>query len=95
MQVIIHPNDSGGVAVLTPILECGLTLEQIALKDVPRGLPFLIIDAADVPDRMFFNAFEADFSTPHGHGADWGSGSHNGVVGWNNDGSPVTEWREV
>lgn len=93
MQVIIYPNELGYISIITPVIDCGLTIEQIALKDVPKDLPYLIIDASAVPDRMFFNAFEADFSTPHGHGADWGNGSHNGVVGWNEDGSPVTEWR--
>jgi len=94
-KVIIFPNDIGGVAILYPVADCGLSLEQIALKDVPKGKPFLFFDYEDIPDRYFFDAFEADFSNPDGHGGDWGNGSNNGVVGWNNDGTPITEWREI
>jgi hypothetical protein len=55
---IIYPTDKGGVAVIIPA-DCGLTLEQIAAKDVPAGKPYKIIDAADVPiDRTFREAWE-------------------------------------
>ena len=33
---IIYQNDAGGVAIITPC-DCGLTIEQIAAKDVPTG----------------------------------------------------------
>ena len=57
-QRIIYPDDEGGVAVIIPAPECGLTIEQIAAKDVPAGKPFQIIDAADQPsDRLFRNAW--------------------------------------
>jgi hypothetical protein len=56
---IIYPSDDGGVAVIIPTLECGLTIEEIAAKDVPTGKPFKIIDTADVPsDRTFRGAWE-------------------------------------
>jgi hypothetical protein len=56
---IIYPTDEGGVAVIIPAPECGLTVEEIAAKDVPAGKPFKIIDTADVPtDRTFRNAWE-------------------------------------
>jgi hypothetical protein len=56
---IIYPTPEGGVAILTPNPDCGLTLEQIAAKDVPAGVPFRIVDAADIPsDRTFRNAWE-------------------------------------
>lgn len=55
---IIYPTDEGGVAVIVPA-ECGLTVEQIAAKDVPAGKPFKIVDVADVPtDRTFRDAWE-------------------------------------
>ena len=58
-QRIIYPTDDGGVAVIVPAPECGLTIEQIAAKDVPQGKTFQIIDAADQPsDRTFRNAWE-------------------------------------
>lgn len=56
---IIYPTPEGGVAIIVPAVECGLTIEQIAAKDVPAGVPFRIIDAADIPsDRTFRNAWE-------------------------------------
>lgn len=66
---IIFPNDDGGIAVMIPIVESGLTVEQIALKDVPAGKPFLIIDQSDLPeDDEYREAWTADFSTPDGYG---------------------------
>jgi hypothetical protein len=55
---IIYPTDDGGVAVIIPA-ECGLTIEEIAAKDVPAGKTFKIVDVADIPeDRTFRNAWE-------------------------------------
>jgi hypothetical protein len=57
-QRIIFPTDDGGVAVIVPSLNCGLTIEQIAAKDVPAGKPYEIVDVADIPsDRTFRNAW--------------------------------------
>ena len=59
IQLIIYPNDNGGVVVLTPAPECGLTIEEIAAKDVPEGKPYKIVDGSDIPtDRTFRNAWE-------------------------------------
>lgn len=56
---IIYPTPDGGVAIIVPAPDCGLTIEEIARKDVPAGVDFRIIDAADVPtDRTFRNAWE-------------------------------------
>jgi hypothetical protein len=58
-QRIIYPNDDGGVSVIVPAAECGLTIDEIAAKDVPAGKPFQIVDVADIPsDRTFRNAWE-------------------------------------
>ena len=60
---IIYPNDEGGVSVIVPAPECGLTIEEIAAKDVPAGKPFKIVDVSDIPsDRTFRSAWIADFS---------------------------------
>ena len=57
---IIYQNDTGGVAVLTPA-DCGLTIEQIAAKDVPTGKPYKIVDVSDVPtDRQWRNEWTVD-----------------------------------
>jgi hypothetical protein len=56
---IIYPTEDGGVAIIVPAPECGLTIEEIAAKDVPTGTPYKIIDVADIPtDRTFRNAWE-------------------------------------
>ena len=56
---IIYPTDDGGVAVIVPAPNCGLTIEQIAEKDVPTGKKYQIVDVADIPgDRTFRNAWE-------------------------------------
>ena len=58
-QRIIYPNDEGGVAIIIPAAECGLTIEEIAAKDVPEGKSYKIVDVADIPlDRTFRNAWE-------------------------------------
>ena len=55
---IIYPNDEGGVSIIVPSPNCGLTIEQIAAKDVPAGKPYQIVDVADIPsDRTFRNAW--------------------------------------
>ena len=55
---IIYPTDDGGVAIIIPS-DCGLTIEQIAAKDVPSGKPYKIVDVSDIPtDRTFRNAWE-------------------------------------
>jgi hypothetical protein len=55
---IIYKTEGGGVAVIVPA-DCGLTVEQIAAKDVPEGKPYKIVDVADIPtDRTFRDAWE-------------------------------------
>lgn len=70
---IIYPTPNNGVAILIPSLECLIehTIEEIAAKDVPAGVPYKIVDTIDVPsDRTFRNAWEIDISSPDGIGAD-------------------------
>ena len=58
-QRIIYPTPDGGVAVIVPAPECGLSIEEIAAKDVPAGVEYKIIDVSEVPtDRTFRNAWE-------------------------------------
>ena len=55
---IIYPTDDGGVAIIVPAAECGLTIQQIAAKDVPAGKAYQIVDVADIPtDRTFRGAW--------------------------------------
>ncbi len=66
MNRIIYPLGEG-VAVVIPT--DALSIDEVARKDVPAGVPYLIIDTTDIPvDRTFRAAWEADFSTPDGYG---------------------------
>jgi len=57
-QRIIYPTDDGGVAVIVPAPDCGLTIKEIARKDVPDVKPYQIVSVADIPDdRSFRNAW--------------------------------------
>jgi len=68
-QVIIYPNDNGWLSVVMPAFDCGLSVEEIARKDVPAGKPYHIINANQLPqDSVFFSAWEADFTNPAGYG---------------------------
>jgi hypothetical protein len=61
MKRIIWQNAAGGVSVLSPAPDCGLTIEQIATRDVPKGKSYQIVDTANIPpDRTFRNAWEYD-----------------------------------
>lgn len=55
---IIYPTDLG-VAIVVPAKDCGLTIEEIAAKDVPPGTPYKIVDVSEIPtDRTFRDAWE-------------------------------------
>jgi hypothetical protein len=54
---IIYQNDEGGVSIIVPA-DCGLTIEEIAAKDVPAGKAYNIVDVSEIPtDRTFRNAW--------------------------------------
>jgi hypothetical protein len=65
-QRIIYPTDDGGVAIIIPAPEAleQYGIEAIALKDVPYGKPFKIVNTQDIPsDRTFRDAWEVDAAT--------------------------------
>lgn len=63
MQVIIFPSGAGGVCVIYPVPEYADQIEAIAGKDVPEGLPFVIVAADTLPDRATRDAWLwADFA---------------------------------
>ena len=52
-QRIIFQNESGGVSVIVPTGSV-----ELALKDVPEGVPYEIVSTDDIPsDRTFRNAW--------------------------------------
>jgi hypothetical protein len=53
-QRIIYPTDDGGVAVIIPAVSV-----ELAMKDIPVGKPYKIVDVSDIPtDRTFRDAWE-------------------------------------
>jgi hypothetical protein len=91
-KIVYTDPQTGTMSVVCPSPFCDIPIEQIALKDVPPNVPYLIVDDADLPsDFTFQHAWEADFSQAHGVGADYGTGSENEVVAWNSDWSPVVK----
>lgn len=58
-QRIIYTAADGSLAVIIPAPECGLSIEEIAAKDVPAGLAYEVVDVSAIPsDRQFRNAWE-------------------------------------
>jgi hypothetical protein len=56
-QRIVYPTSDGGVAIVIPSGK--LSIEEVAAKDVPEGLPYKIVDVSNIPsDRTFRNAWE-------------------------------------
>jgi hypothetical protein len=49
MERIIYQKPDGSVAIIIPVLDCGLTIEEIAAKDVPTGFPYKIMDTSELP----------------------------------------------
>ena len=51
-QVIIYNQDNGILAVMAPTQEAlaEYGIMAIAIKDVPAGKPFKIVNASDLPD---------------------------------------------
>ena len=63
---IIYKNEYGGVSVITPSDEAlsFMTIDEIAQKDVPTGLPYKIVEDSEVPtDRTFRDAWVVDEAT--------------------------------
>jgi hypothetical protein len=86
---IIYPNETG-IAVLH--LTGELPLEEVARKDVPAGVPYLLVEEDAIPaDREFRAAWSADFSEPHGVGANYGAGTPWVVVGYLPSGTPIVK----
>jgi len=63
MNRIIYKNDQGGVSVIIPSPEAleQHSIQAIAIKDVPAGRKFKLVDAADIPsDRSERDAWTVD-----------------------------------
>lgn len=66
---IIYEKEEGGIALMVLAPKYNNDLQNAARRFVPKGRPFLLINDEDIPqDDIFFEAWEADFSDPHGIG---------------------------
>lgn len=45
-----------------------MSIEEVAKKDTPRGVPFLILEESELPLDVPTEAWEVDFSNPDGYG---------------------------
>lgn len=64
-KVIVYNQDNGVLAIVIPTPDClqTHTIEEIAEKDVPEGLPYKIVDTSELPlDYTFRDAWEIDES---------------------------------
>lgn len=61
MEKAIVYQQSGKTVILYPVSNSGLTVEEIATKDVPTGVLYKIINVSELPtDREFRNAWSCD-----------------------------------
>lgn len=63
-QVVIYLQDNGVPAILSPTPEClrSHTIMEIAVKDVPAGKPFKIIERSELPLDVPQEAWEINES---------------------------------
>ena len=58
---ILYKQENGTVGIICPSDNCGLTVEEIARKDVPTGLSYKIVNVSEISsDRTFRNAWTID-----------------------------------
>jgi hypothetical protein len=66
-KLIIYPQENNTISILIPTGE--LPIDDVCLKDVPDGIPYILINKSDLPnDWIYRNAWDADFSNPDGYG---------------------------
>ena len=54
----VYTRDDGGISIICPSDNCGLTLEQIKDKDCPNDKTVYTVDKSAIPtDRSFRNAW--------------------------------------
>lgn len=61
MQRLMYHDASGNLCIVIPAPGTGLSLAEIAQKDIPTGRTFVAVDEANVPtDRTYRNAWKGD-----------------------------------
>lgn len=60
---IIYKNENDGVSIIHPTEEAlkSLSIQDIAAKDVPKGIPYALVEDTEIPeDRTFRDAWTVD-----------------------------------
>ena len=90
---ILYKQENGRLAIIQPTSEALeiMTIDEIALKDVPMGLHFAIVEDSEIPtDRAYREAWTVDSSlVTGGFGADYGVGSANLLIGYDELRNPI------
>lgn len=77
-MLIVYQNQDNTICILSPapgILN-KYSIEMLALKDVPEGFPFWIVNETEIPiDRTFREAWEIpnEWDVPDGYGSEFNS----------------------
>lgn len=54
----IYTRDDGGISIVIPADDCGLSLNEIKAKDCPSDRTVYTVDKSEIPtDRSFRNAW--------------------------------------
>ena len=63
MNKVLFIDEKGNTCILTPAENCGLSFEEIVMKDVPQSPLVKVISSEEVPsDRRLRNAWKTDFT---------------------------------
>lgn len=61
--IVIYEKEDGGMAILYPSKNCGLSIDEIIKKDIPSGARYKKISIEDMPsDREYREAWSYDFT---------------------------------
>ena len=61
--IIYHNPEFDQLTLMWKGKSCSLTYEEVAKKDVPKGLKYKIVNESDLPsDLSFIDAWEDDFT---------------------------------
>jgi hypothetical protein len=84
-NIILFRNTDGQIAYLMPTSEAVETLGigLIAMKDVPVGQPYKVVDSEDFPTGVSMDLWEVDDADlDDGLGAPFGAGTDDVVIGY-------------
>lgn len=63
MSFVCYQQPSGKIAILTPVMTTGVTLEYVIEKSIPDGTPYKVVADDFAIDGEYFDAYEFDEAT--------------------------------